>query len=136
MSLKNNNLINVVENGGYPIIDFDEYAATILATGSEVEIACETSNKLQKEGVKVRVVSFPSWEIFDSKTLDEKEKILGNKMLFAIEAAVVNGWEKYIPKDNFIGMKSFGASAPYKKLYEHFGITSEKLAQLIKERLK
>ena len=134
--LKNNNLINVVENGGYPIIDFDEYAATILATGSEVEIACETSNKLQKEGVKVRVVSFPSWEIFDSKTLDEKEKILGNKMLFAIEAAVVNGWEKYIPKDNFIGMKSFGASAPYKKLYEHFGITSEKLAQLIKERLK
>ena len=133
--LKNNNLINVVENGGYPIIDFDEYAATILATGSEVEIACETSNKLQKEGVKVRVVSFPSWEIFDSKTLDEKEKILGNKMLFAIEAAVVNGWEKYIPKDNFIGMKSFGASAPYKKLYEHFGITSEKLAHLIKERL-
>jgi len=134
--LKNNNSINVVKNGGYPIIDFSEYVASILATGSEVEIACEASTKLQEEGIKVRVVSFPSWEIFDSKSSDQKEKILGNKMLFAVEAAVVNGWEKYVPKNNFIGMKSFGASAPYKKLYEHFGITSEKLAHLIKERLK
>ena len=56
--------------------------------------------------------------------------------MFAIEAGTVNGWEKYIASENFIGMKSFGASGPYKELYEHFGITSKALVELIKKRLK
>lgn len=128
--------INVVERGGYAIIDYKEYKATILATGSEVEIAYEASLKLSQENINVRVVSLPSWEIFDQKSLKEKNDILGNKPLFAIEAGVVNGWEKYVPGENFIGMKTFGASGPYKKLYEHFGITKENLIEIIKKKVK
>ena len=134
--LRINNNINVVESGAYPIIDFENYQGTILATGSEVEIACESSKILSSENINIRVISFPSWEIFDKKSKKEKMEILGNKLLFAIEAGAVNGWEKYVSNENFIGMKSFGASGPYKELFEHFGITSKALVKLIKERIK
>ena len=133
--LRSQNNINIVKEGAYPIIDFDKYEATILSTGSEVEIAYETSKKLSEENISVRVISLPSWEIFDQKTTIEKNNILGNKPIFAIEAGVINGWEKYVPKENFIGMKSFGASGPYKELYEYFGITKENLSKLIKKRI-
>ncbi len=126
---------NFVEEGAFPIIDCNDYDATILATGSEVEIALESSKILEADNINVRVVSFPSWEIFEKKSETHKNKILGNKPLFAIEAGVINGWEKYVPKENFIGMKSFGASGPYKKLYEHFEITPIALSNLIKKRL-
>ena len=122
--LRKNNIVNVVQHGAYPIIDYENYSATILATGSEVEIAYESSIFLSKESINVRVISFPSWEIFDKNSEEDKNKILGHKPRFAIEAGVINGWEKYIPSENFIGMHSFGASGPYKKLYKHFGITS------------
>ena len=126
---------NTINKGAHAIIDYDNYQATILASGSEVEIACECSNKLLKDNINVRVISFPSWEIFEKNSDEEKEKILGNKDLFAIEAGVINGWEKYVPSSNFIGMKSFGASGPYKQLYEYFGITSEALYKLIIKKL-
>ncbi len=130
-SIKN----NTINKGAHAIIDYDNYQATILASGSEVEIACECSNKLLEDNINVRVISFPSWEIFEKNSDEEKEKILGNKDLFAIEAGVINGWEKYVPSSNFIGMKSFGASGPYKQLYEHFGITSEALYKLVIKKL-
>jgi len=133
--LRLNKDVNIVENGAYPIIDYTNYKATILATGSEVEIACESSKMLSEKNINVRVLSIPSWEIFDQKTEMERSKILGNKPLFAIEAGVINGWEKYIHKDNFIGMKSFGASGPYKELYEHFGITAKNLTEIIKKKV-
>ena len=78
----------------------------------------------------------PSWEIFDKQNQEYKNNLLGNKPIFAIEAGVINGWEKYILSENFIGMKSFGASGPYKKLYEHFWITSEELVKLIMKGIK
>ena len=134
--LRENNKVNIVEQGAYPIIDYKNYSATILATGSEVEIACESSILLSKESVNVRVISFPSWEIFDKNSEENKNKILGNKPRFAIEAGIINGWEKFIPSENFLGMKSFGASGPYKKLYEHFKITPDALKELIKKRIK
>ena len=127
--------LNIVEQGAHPIIDFENYNGTILATGSEVEIAYNASKILSKENINIRVVSFPCWEIFDQKNEKDKNNILGNKPLFAIEAGVINGWEKYVPKENFIGMKSFGSSGPRKKLYEHFGITKEALINLIKKRI-
>ena len=133
--LRKKDSIDIVEQGGYALIDFDNYEATILATGSEVEIAYEASIKLSQENINTRVISLPSWEIFDKKSFNEKKDILGSKPLFAIEAGVINGWEKYIPSENFIGMKTFGASGPYKKLYEHFGITAEALIKLIKLRI-
>ena len=64
-----------------------------------------------------------------------KTKILGNKPRFAIEAGVINGWEKFVPSQNFLGMKSFGASGPYKKLYEYFGITTDNLIKMIKNNI-
>ena len=72
-------------------------------------------NCIVEENINVRVVSLPSWEIFDKDPRNIKTEILGDKPIFAIEAGVVNGWEKYIPSENFIGMKSFGASGPYKE---------------------
>ena len=127
--------INLVKKGAYPIINFQNYDATILATGSEVQIACEASKELNSDNVKVRVISIPSWEFFDQQSTEYKKDILGEKPKFAIEAGVINGWEKYIPYNNFIGMKSFGSSGPYKKLYEYFGITSSNLVKLIKTRI-
>ena len=88
-----------------------------------------------KENIFLRVISFPSWEIFSFQSNSYKEKILGNKPKFAIEASMINGWEKFVPSENFIGMESFGKSAPYEKLYDHFGITSEKLIKMIKEKI-
>ncbi|PPR45763.1 MAG: Transketolase 1 [Alphaproteobacteria bacterium MarineAlpha5_Bin8] len=127
---------NYVELGAYPVIDFDQYDATVLATGSEVEIAVEASNNLKVEDFYLRVISFPSWEFFSKQDIKYKNKILGKKPIFAIEAAVINGWEKFVPSDNFLGMNSFGASAPYKELYDHFGINSENLIKMIKNNIK
>ena len=67
--------------------------------------------------------------------LPYKQKILGDKPRFAIEAGVINGWEKFVPSENFLGMKSFGESGPYKKLYEHFGITVANLIKMIKKNI-
>ena len=133
--LRIDNEINVVDKGAHTIINFESYDATILATGSEVEIAYQASKNLSDEKIYSRVVSLPSWEIFDKQTEKYKKEILGNKPIFAIEAGVINGWEKYVPTENFIGMKSFGASGPYKELYKHFKITKEELIKLIKKRL-
>ena len=97
----------------------------------KVEIAVEASNKLLKEKIIVRVISLPSWEIFNSQSKSYKEKILGNKPIFAIEAGMINGWEKFVPSENFIGMNSFGKSAPYKVIYNHFLLDSESIIKNI-----
>ncbi|MDP6783986.1 MAG: transketolase [Alphaproteobacteria bacterium] len=126
---------NAVQLGAYPIFDQDNYHATIFATGSEVEIAVDAAKQLANENINLRVISFPSWELFSMQPDSYKQKILGNKPRFAIEASVINGWEKFIPSQNFLGMKSFGASGPYKKLYEYFGITTDNLIKMIKNNI-
>ncbi len=127
---------NLLEKGAYPIINYENYDATILATGSEVEIACSASNKIkEKNKLNVRVVSIPSFELFEKNKLDYKNKIIGDKPVFAIEAGVINGWEKYVDYKNFIGMSTFGESGPYKDLYNHFKITDENLIDKINRNL-
>ena len=126
---------NAVQLGAYPIFDQDNYHATIFATGSEVEIAVDAAKQLANENINLRVISFPSWELFSMQSDSYKQKILGNKPRFAIEAGIINGWEKFIPSQNFLGMKSFGASGPYKKLYEYFGITTDNLIKMIKNNI-
>ena len=126
---------NAVQLGAYPIFDQDNYHATIFATGSEVEIAVDAAKQLANENINLRVISFPSWELFSMQPDSYKQKILGNKPRFAIEASVINGWEKFVPSQNFLGMKSFGASGPYKKLYEYFGITTDNLIKMIKNNI-
>ena len=126
---------NLVKKGAYIIREFDKYDATILATGSEVEIACQASIELEQNQLYLRVVSIPCFDIFENQTQEYKNKILGSKYCFGIEAGVINGWEKYINVENFIGMKTFGASGPYKELYKHFGITVNNLKNKIIKNL-
>ena len=127
---------NLLKNGAYLIQDYDKYDATILASGSEVEIACSASNKLKKQSnLNVRVVSIPSFELFEKNKIEYKNLIIGNKPVFGIEAGVINGWERYTNVKNFVGMSSFGESAPYKKLYDHFKITDDNLIDIIEKNL-
>ncbi len=123
---------NLLKKGAYLLIDFQDYDATILATGSEVEIACLVSKKLfENNNLRIRVVSIPSFELFEKNNLDYKLEVLGNKSIFAIEAGVINGWEKYVKTNNFVGMSSFGDSGPYKELYDHFKINEASLIDRI-----
>ncbi len=136
MLQKENRSENYVIKGAYKIIDFDDYDGTILASGSEVEIACEASEKLLLNNkIKIRVISMPSIELFELNSDEYKSSILGNKPIFGIEAGLSNGWEKFLKIKNFVGMSSFGASGPYKDLYKHFGITSENLIENIIKNL-
>ena len=129
---KNMRSENLVKNGAYIIRNYENYDATILASGSEVEIACSASEKIKRDNnLKVNVVSIPSFELFNKQDAEYKKKILGNKTIFGIEAGVINGWEKYLNSNNFVGMTTFGESGPYKELYNHFKITDENLIETI-----
>lgn len=100
---------------------------TLLATGSEVEIACAAAERLQADhGIAAAVVSMPSWELFEEQPPEYRRSVLGTAPRVAIEAACRLGWDRYIGEIGvFIGMNGFGASAPAPELYRHFGITAE-----------
>jgi len=112
--------------------------ATLFATGSEVEIALAAQALLAQRGVAARVVSVPSVELFLGRPADQRRAVIGNaKVKVAIEAAVRQGWDAIIGPDGiFVGMTGFGASAPYKDLYRHFGITAEKVAEAVLTKIK
>jgi len=111
--------------------------ATLIATGSEVSLAVAAHDELQSQGIETVVVSMPCQELFDEQPFDYQDKILGNKPRIAIEAASKFGWEKYVGlKGDIIGMDGFGASAPAKDLYPHFGITKEEIIEAVKIALK
>ncbi len=126
---------NLVMKGAYIIKNFSKYDASIFASGSEVEIALQASIKLQEININLRVISFPSMELFEIQNEKYKKEIIGNKPNFAVEAGVINGWEKYVTNENFIGMKSFGASGPYNDVYKHFRITADDICKKIQEKL-
>ncbi|MBN9064673.1 MAG: transketolase [Rhizobiales bacterium 65-9] len=107
--------------------------ATIFATGSEVEIAVNARKLLAEKGVRARVVSVPSLELFMSQPEEVREKVIGAAPIrIAVEAAVRQGWDALIGADGlFVGMRGFGASAPYKELYAYFGITPEAVADAV-----
>jgi len=110
---------------------------TLIASGSEVQIAIEACNKLKDLNINTKVVSMPCQELFNSQTNEYKEKILGkNSLKISIEASSIYGWEKYVGQKGYsIGMKSFGKSAPIKDLYEHFNLTSNNIVKLAKKML-
>jgi transketolase len=114
-----------------------ELKVTIFATGSEVEIAVEAREKLQEKGIGTRVVSMPCWRLFDEQSDEYKAAILNNDSIkVAIEAGSEMGWHKYIGSNGiFIGMKSFGESAPYKALYKHFNISADHVVKCVCEKL-
>ena len=109
---------------------------SIFASGSEVEIALKAREQLATKGIKARVVSVPSLELFLEQPDEIKAKIIGNAPLrVGVEAAVRFGWDAMIGEHGiFIGMNSFGASAPAKDLYKHFGITADRVVEDIMKR--
>ncbi len=104
----------------------------LIGTGSEVHIALDASKTLAEKGFKVRVVSMPSWELFDKQPENYKEEVLpaSVRARIAVEAGSTHGWHKYVgDRGKIIGIDRFGASAPYKMLYEKFGITPQRLVE-------
>jgi transketolase len=110
---------------------------TLLASGSEVSLAMQAAESLAAEGVKAAVVSMPCWELFRDKPEHYHEEVLGNAPRVAIEAGVRQGWDEWLGSGGeFVGMASFGASAPADKLFEHFGITAENVVAAAKRVIK
>ncbi|WP_425385110.1 transketolase [Wolbachia endosymbiont (group B) of Schoenobius gigantella] len=129
---------NLSKFGAYILCECSkELKVTIFATGSEVEIAVEARGKLQEKGIGTRIVSMPCWRLFDEQSDEYKAAILNNDSIkVAIEAGSEMGWHKYIGSNGiFIGMKSFGESAPYKTLYEHFNISADHVVKCVCEKL-
>ncbi|MCB9452306.1 MAG: transketolase [Anaerolineaceae bacterium] len=119
-----------VARGGYVLAgDTAETPDVILLSrGSEVHIAMEAYQTLTAEGVKARVVSLPSWELFEAQEAAYQESVLpsGVTARVSIEAGVTLGWDRYVGSRGVtIGVNRFGASAPYETIYEHFGLTAE-----------
>jgi transketolase len=130
---------NLCARGGYVLAEAEggERKVTLMATGSEVQIAQKAREMLQTEGIPTAVVSMPCWELFDTQSPSYRKQVLGEgSVRVAVEAGVRMGWDAYVrPHGGFVGMTGFGASAPAKQLYEHFGITAENVVQTVKERL-
>ena len=116
---------NLSAKGGYVLKGTDgERDVTIMASGSEVEIALKAAETLAGEGLKAAVVSMPSMELFAEQDAAYRAEVLGQAPRIAVEAAIGMSWDRWLGENGrFIGMTGFGASAPAPKLYEHFGIT-------------
>ena len=130
---------NLCGRGAYLLSDCDGDAdVSLFASGSEVEIAMAAQTALAAQDIKARVVSVPCFELFEAQSEEYKKDVLGNaKVNVAVEAALRMGWDRFIGSDGiFVGMNGFGASGPYKELYEHFGITSENIVAQVAERIK
>ena len=122
------------QKGGYVLCEDKDFEAIIIATGSEVELAVEAKTKLNEQGIKVRIVSMPSTNIFDEQPQEYKESVLPKNILkrVAVEAGVTLGWYKYVGLEGrVIGLDRFGASAPYKTLYKEFGITTDAIVEAV-----
>jgi transketolase len=110
----------------------------LIATGSEVSLAVGAHEKLLAEGIRSRVVSMPSWDIFDDQSEEYKDSVLPPKVKarIAVEQASTFGWERFVgTSGRVIGMKTFGASAPLKELQRKFGFEPDKVVALAKELL-
>ena len=122
-----------VHRGGYVLWETSDSPEVILiATGSEVHIALEAGKQLQEEGIAARVVSLPSWELFDSQPAEYRNSVLPAEVSVrvSIEAASPLGWERYVGNQGVaMGLPHFGASAPAGVLYEEFGLTAQRMAE-------
>jgi transketolase len=125
---------NLCARGAYVLSEPDALrAATLLATGSEVQIAVAARDALAAEGIAVAVVSMPCWELFERQDDAYRAAVLGTAPRFAVEAGMAFGWTRYVATEHdVVGMTGFGASAPAADLYKHFDITADALATLVR----
>jgi transketolase len=130
-----------LQQGGYTLWQSgqDVPDVILIGTGSETQLALEAGKKLATEGINVKVVSLPSWELFDKQPAEYRETVLPSsvKVRVAVEAGITLGWEHYVGLGStVVGMESFGASAPASVLYEKFGITADHVAQAARRLLR
>jgi transketolase len=130
---------NKSARGAYELLAAEGGAArvAIFATGAEVALAVKARESLQKDGIPTRVVSAPCFEVFDQQDEDYQDEVAGDdeELKIGIEAGVGQGWFEAFGLDAFIGMSTFGASAPAKDVYAHFGITVENLLETVRDLL-
>jgi transketolase len=130
-----------LRRGGYVLADADgsDPEVILVATGSEVALAIEAHEQLRSDGVRSRVVSLPSFYLFDQQTEEYRERVLPAAVTarVSIEEASTLGWDRYVgPRGKMIGMHTFGSSAPLKDVLDEFGFTPERVAQTAREVLE
>jgi transketolase len=123
-----------LRRGAYVLADLggDPPQIVLMASGSEVSIIMEAGERLHAEGLRVRLVSFPCWELFADQEEDYRNAVLPPKLRtrIAVEAGVAQGWERWVGESGAVlGLTHFGASAPYQELYRHFGLTAERVVE-------
>ena len=131
--------VNKCSFGAYEVLRTNKKInLTILASGSEVNLAIETSHKLAKDKIYTKVVSVPCQDLFDLQSKLYKQKILGEtKFKISIEAASTDCWKKYVGTEGLtFGIDTFGKSAPYKEIYKYFGLTAENISKKTKNLIK
>ncbi len=121
------------EKGGYVISDSENAKVSIVATGSEVALAMDAQKALADEGISVRVVSLPCWEIFEAQSEQYKASVLGELPAVSIEAGTTLGWAKYAQRN--IGLDRFGASAPFAIIYDELGFNISNVISEVKSLL-
>ncbi len=128
---------NLTARGAYVVHEPDgERRVTLLATGSEVQLALAAARTLAGEGIAAAVVSMPCWELFREQPKEYRRAVLGSAPRVAVEAAVRFGWDEWLgDRGAFVGMTGFGASAPAEALYKHFNITAEAVVAAAKSVL-
>ena len=130
---RSESVLNSIVKGGYVLVDVADAKVTLIATGSEIEIAMNTQKALAEKGIAARVVSMPSTNVFDRQAAAYKAEVLGTAPIAVIEAGMTDSWYKYIAqagvKGTVLGMSTFGESAPAGALFKHFGLTTEKFTE-------
>ena len=129
--------IENIRKGAYVLLDCEgEPEVIVIATGSEIELAMSTANKLNAAGQNIRVVSMPATDLFDAQEQSYRDSVLppACRNRISVEAGVTDYWRKYVGLDGkVLGVDSFGESAPASDVFEHFGLTAEKLEAMIKD---
>jgi transketolase len=135
----NNSKENKCENGAYEVkITSHESNVTLIASGTEVELALKVQNNLKENNIHSKVISMPCMELFDNQSEKYKKNLIEeNSLIVTLEAGSITSWQKYIKNKGLnLGIDQFGESAPYKEIYDHFNLTEEKITNFIQKKLR
>ena len=130
---------NKCENGAYEVkLTSHESNVTLIASGTEVELALKVQDKLKENNIHSKVVSMPCMELFDKQSDKYKKDLIEDESLVVtLEAGSITSWQKYIKNKGLnLGIDQFGESAPFKEVYDHFNLNEEKITSFIQKKLR